>query len=360
MARLELSLRDPDTGTRTSIFTTWQQFTCQRVVNGLGGYALVLGGSYADMIELRTLFALDTILEVWRADTENGISKYKEGEFLHRDYRIYQDAEGWHFISVGAGLNDLLKRTHVQAPANTSQSIKSGKAETVLKAFWNQELGPGAGSRAREDLTIEADGGTGNSLYDVNGFNTNLLDLSQRIAEIGGGDFDLIGDGAGGVEARWYAGQRGMDRRGSVLFATSYNNMRYPSWEQKNSEIVNSILVLGQGEGADRQHVLVEDATSIAKSKWNRLELARDARDTDSSDELAQRGQEQLEKNWRKETVGFEIVQTAGWLYGRDYFFGDLARARVLDASLDIKIQGVTITQDAGQAEMVGIETSNV
>lgn len=360
MARLELLLRDPTTGAKTALFTTWQQFQCRRVVNGVGGYVLVLGGTYDAMIALRALFALDTILEVWRHDKAQGIAKYKEGEFLHQDSRIYQNTDGWRFISVGVGFNGLLKRTHVQAPANTSQSIKSGKAETVLKAFWDQELGSGAGSRARADVTIQADGATGNTLTDVNGFNTNLLELSQAIARVGGGDFDLVGDGAGGMEARWYAGQRGTDRRDQVLFATNYHNMRYPSWQRVNSGIVNSVLVMGQGEGADRERVLVEDATSIAASKWGRVEMARDARDLDDAGALVQRGQAEIERNRRLDTVGFEIVQTAGWLYGRDYFFGDLARARVLDETRDIQIHAVTITQNAGAAESVGIETVDV
>lgn len=361
MAHLELVLRDPDSGLKTAILTTWQQFQCRRVVNGVGGYALVVGGTQTDMIDLRALFALDTIVEVWRHDKEQEISKYKEAEYLHQDPEAYQDEAGlWHFVSVGVGLNDLLKRTMVQAYADTAAAIKSGAAETVWKGFVDQELGSGAGARARTDVTIQADGGTGEDLDDVNGFNTTLLALSQEIATIGGGDFDLVGDGAGGIEARWYGGQRGTDRRGSVLFAVNYGNMRKPAWRRRNTKIVNSVLMMGQGEGADRQRVLVEDAASIAESKWGRRELNRDARDSDSTATLTQRGQAEITKNGREDTVGFEIVQTAGWLYGRDYFFGDLARARVLDETHDVQIHGVTISQDAGSAESVEIETIDV
>ena len=366
MARLELLLRDSNTGARTAWFTAWQQFQCTRVVNGVGGYALVLGGeegTMKDMIELRDLFALDTILEVWREDEEAGIDRYCEARFLHQDLRIWRDANGWHFMSVGVGYNDLLARTHVQAPAQTAQSIKSGYAESVLKAFVDQEAGAGAGSRARTDLSIEADGGGGTYLRNVNGFNTNLLALCQHIARIGGGDFDVVGDEYGTAELRWYDGQLGSDRRASVLFASEYNNLRFPSWMMRNTGVVNSVLVYGRGEGADRTRALVEDAASIALSKWNRREVGRDARDVDEENEteqLEQRGQELIEKNRYAETIDYQIVQTAGWMYGQHYYLGDLVSVRPLDVTYDRKIESVTITQNEGEPEIVEVGTTSV
>lgn len=358
-SRLEVLLFDSE-GARLAWFTSWERLVARRVVNGLGGYTLQLGGSREDMIELRDLFARDYIVEIWRQDAANAIAKYKETECLHLDRRIWRDEVGWHFLAIGAGFNDLLARTHVQAAAGTADSVKSGAAETVLKAFCDQELGPGAGARARADVTIEADGARGNTLAPVNGFNTNLLKLCQTIAEVGGGDFDLVGTGGGAMELRWYDGQRGTDRRGDILFASAYGNLVEVEEIERNSRIVNAITVLGQGEGADRERVVVEDAASIAGSKWGRVEMSRDARDLDDVDALEQRGELELQRNKREATVGFQIRQSGAWLYGRDYGLGDLVRARVLDTTVDRKIVTVEITAEAKRAEQVTIGTIDV
>ena len=57
-------------------------------------------------------------------------------------------------------------------------------------------------------VSIQADAGTGNTISFKCAWR-NLLASIQEVAQIGGGDFDLIKTGTQAWEFRWYNGQRG-------------------------------------------------------------------------------------------------------------------------------------------------------
>jgi len=322
----------------------------KRVVNGVSSHEIVLASAALDKAGL---FEVDGHIEVWRKP--RGAGMYMEYEGFHRVGIYEQDQEGKEtFTSRGVGYADILRRRIIAAPAGTSGSRKTGPAETVAKAYvYEQIVAPSIAERAISGFTIEPDLGRGSTI-DISRAWRGLLDVLQEIAAVGGGDFDVIGTETGFV-FRWYPGQRGADRRSELTFSTEFGNMEAPQFTVEPAG-ANTCLVLGAGEGAGRGVLWVPSSTAYAG--LDRIEIARDARDTDSEDVMRSRGSAALEELRGGTRLTFHVVQTASARYGVDYGLGDLVRVRYRDYVMDAKITGVTIT--LRDAEQIELEFQNV
>ena len=159
MITWELRLYDND-GLRVATFDTWPALQVEVGVNRPAVFALELDGNDPRV----ALFEHDGILEGWWTDADAGIAWRREFCGLCVDPRKWTDAQGGkHYQISGLGLEDVLNRTIIDQDAGSAASRKTGVGETVLKAWVNQEAGPGAGARARTGLSIEADAAAGGS-----------------------------------------------------------------------------------------------------------------------------------------------------------------------------------------------------
>jgi hypothetical protein len=333
-------------GLPVAIFDQWDDLVVEQHVNAPATYALHFTGDGNDA--RWALFQPDSQLEFWREDPSLGIAWRLEGEAFHRDEDRYTDASGLrHFVSSGRGYVDLLKRTLTEDPAGSAGSSKAGQAETVLKEYVNEQAGPGAGARARLGLTVQADAAGGNAIELARAY-SNLLEVCQYIASIGGGDFDVIGTGPATFEFRWYLGQRGTDRIATIVFSEALGNMTEPHLTIRRSELANAVLVGGQGEQADRALVWRTDPASIGETPWGRVERFRDARNLETAGGLDDQGDEELAQNRRRITFAFKVVQTPGCQYGLHYFLGDLVRARYNAVDYIRKVDTVRLTVKGG------------
>lgn len=328
----------------------FKSFSFTRRVNTPGSYVLLLAKAAdetAAAFQARTadLFVLDGQIEFWRRWPEQGIDWRLEFEAFHRTADWYVTKEGeLVYQSAGRGYLDLLNRAVVNAYAGTTGSAKSGAAETVLKAYVDEQLvNPTDTNRDRTGLTIEADGAGGNNVELQRSYK-NVLEVCQYIASIGGGDFDIVGTGAATFELRWYAGQRGTDRSASVIFAYERGNMGSPHLTYARHDEKNAVLVGGQGEGEGRELVWRTTAGLIDDSPWNRCEAYRDARNESTTDGLNAVGDAELDAGKPRYVLTFEPLQTPGCLLGSDYFFGDLTTARFLSYDGTQKVKEVTFT----------------
>lgn len=322
-----------------------------RRVNDVATHELSIDASLDDRVDL---FAVDGQVEVWRRPA--GGDWYLEYEGFHRDAEWSQDADGKEvFVSRGVGYQDLLRRRIIAEYAGSSGAQKSGAAETVAKAFVTEQIvSPTISGRAISNFTVQTDGGSGNTIYITRPYR-NLLEVLQEIAAIGGGDFDVVGTGAAAWQFRWYNGQRGVDRRASIVFATGYGNMLYPVLKEHAAR-ANVVLVMGQGEGSDRTWVWRPG--SGAPTGLDRIEIARDARDTDDTSTLQARGDAELEAVAAKDELNFQVLQTAGAQYGVDYGLGDLVSARYRSTGYDLKI--VEVELHMGAPDQIKLRFENV
>lgn len=159
----QIRLKD-HVGTMNAELTTWKSLEYTNRVNAPGDHVLSLHGNDGAI----TYFVVDAQIEVWRKSTLEGRTWYLDYEGFHRT-QVEQTTERGEpiFTSYGRGYDDLLERRIVAYPAGSAQASKSGKGETVIKAYVSENAGPSATSPPRlangviSGLTVEASSGAG-------------------------------------------------------------------------------------------------------------------------------------------------------------------------------------------------------
>ena len=319
----------------------------------------------------KTLFVKDALIEVWRRVQDGSSPWYRESTLMHRTPSRQITERGTRiFTSYSRGLLDLLHRREILYRAGTTFTLKGGPADTVMKAYVNENAGPGANNAARvadgvtTGFTVEPAAGIAPEWAGQRSWQ-NLLDVLQEIAADSGVDFDVVrtdtpGSGAAAFEFRTYYPQLGTDRSATVHFATKFNNMQSPYYTNSSTEQVTRVAALGPGENTARRVIVEENAAGIAESPWNTIERSQDARQEDTLTGLQSAATAVLAQAIPQEQFTFQIMQTDALQYGRDYFLGDIVTASFDDdITTTKKIVGVTINVSEGK-EVVSCEFADV
>lgn len=336
MLTWELRLFDA-TGARVATFVDWPELRVDLGVNRPGSWALRIHGDDPRA----TLFEEGGLLEGWWCAPEDGIAWRREFCGFVIDSEAYEDAQGAsHFVASGFTIEYWLDATIIDAAAGSTSSRKSGASETVIKDYVDEQCGPGAGARARADLLIEADHSPAlGDTWSGQRSNRKVLEVVQEIAEASGIQFGIERTDDYEFEFQVWAPT---DRRATVIFATERLNMGQPKLTTRISRSVTRVKAAGQGEGAARAVVYVQDLAAIAASPIGRREAFADARDQDDTASVTARGQQILDANRATQTLDFAVLQAPGCLYGKHYFLGDLATARYRGADYDRRVDAVT------------------
>lgn len=360
-------------GALVTVLTEWMRLNYTNRLNGASTLRLEIDGQ----LDLADLFTLDSQVEIWRANTDAGISLYRDFEGFHRSPERMTDNNGVaRFISHCVGYTDLLARRIILYPAGSSGASKSGPGETVLKEYVDENAGPGATSPPRllasgvtTGLSIQADGGAGSTWTGARAYR-NLLEVCQEIAPESGVDFGVVGTGPATFELRAKALPWGDDRSTQGLnpatglngagnppsiFTLGRGNMGSPRYSIAHQSEVNAVLVLGQGVEADRVVVERTRSGAIAASPWNRREISRQGNAESTLGGLQVIGDRLLAELEARETFSFEIIETEGFRYGRDWFMGDLVTARYRDIERHKQIVGVSVQVQQGE-ERINVE----
>lgn len=310
---------------------------------------------------------LDYWLEFWRTDPLVGLDWYRDFVILHRWDEFRQLSEGQIIYEMrGRGLNDILRAEPIRWYKGSTQAAKTGAAETVGKAYVNENIGPGATVVAGRDragnfqgLTIEGDGATGLTWMGDRA-NKNLLDVLFELAEFAPGDFNLVPtsfasdpDPSIAMQFQWREDQWGTDKtRGNdpaVVFSPENENVENIRWSYSRLEEVNVCDVAGPGKGISR---IYRSRTSGAEldSPWARRSVVRDARSSQisSTDELDDVGDKVLNEQRSKRVLTFDAMQTPATRYGEHWDIGDIVTIEPPGRSFDKKIVGVTIGVSSG------------
>lgn len=358
-------------GTRQFIITDFLSLQYRRVVNDSG----LLSFSVTDEHPMAlTVVERDWQIEVIRSrasdkNISNAIAAYTDfGGFLRDEERI-TDGEGKTTVTYYAvGWNDLLRRSIVAYKAGifgrTSfpSDFASFQAETIMKTIVTYNAttsGTTADGRDRNVptwgsyVTVQTDGAGGNTL-DVFLNRTNLLETLQQIADIGGGDFDMVKTAARSWQFRWYAGQLGTNRASSVVFALQYGNMLNPQLRYRRIEERTVAIVAGQEVAGVRS---VETVTGTNyNAATNSYEVYVDGSDITTTSGLQDRGDARLYELRAREELNFDVIQTPGSLYGLHYFLGDRVTGYFQGVSAVKKIEAVSISFDRSGQEIVRLE----
>lgn len=362
MVRYQVRLYNTS-GSLVAIFDDWSSLEVNKRINNFDVHTFMIDGRDSRV----SLFTLDSFVHVQRKDDATSLPWTTEYFGFHRtSQRQFTEVNKQIFTSYGRGLLDLARRAIVLYPSGSTGSSKSGAAETVMKEFVNENIGPGAiaprlYSNVMPGLTIAADSALGGTWSGSRAWR-NLLEVLQDIANANGIDFNIVNTGPATFEFRTYYPQLGTDHSittgtDPVVFAVEFGNMLSPSFTLSRTEEVTAIICLGQGQDANRSiHQAL--STDALDSPWNRIEQSHDARNEDILGQESESAAA-LFSLQKTESFQFTVMQTSSSVYGRDYAVGDIVTLKFQDIQRDKKIIGANLLMSQGK-ETVSLEFSDV
>lgn len=292
-------------------------------VNSAGGFIWRLSGNHPVL----DLLEENGQVEVWRNPGAGGW--YRDFTAIWTDDYDYEYSESLDMTGYAPGPLAILDWSTVAWPAQVDNrsTFSAARAETAAKALVQYNVTADAGTANGRDLdwrgpfsvTIEADREQGTEL-DASCSRQPLLGTLQDLAASGGGDFDLVRSATDPLswQFRWYHGQRGEDRTGTVRFAIELANMRNVSFKHRGSRAQTAAIVGGQGEGSGRE---IEVQLSSEDGSTRHREVFVNATEVKLGeiDALRDKGDRYLAENADTEVFTFDVAQTPNSKYGIHY-----------------------------------------
>lgn len=203
----------------------------------------------------------------------------------------------------------------------SAYDVRTGVAETVVKAYVNANIGPSAPTaRKISSLAIDSDLGRGSTVTGRARFDT-LGSLCESLLATSGLGFDVVQSGSNLVFKVFTPTDHSADIRMDV------DNLRLSSSQYSYTKPeATRIIVGGSGEGAAR--VLLErtsTASTTAETAWaRRIEVFKDAANSTATADLQQAADEVLtDKGKTIEALSVKPSDDQTMAYGRDWGLGD-------------------------------------
>lgn len=310
-------------------------------------------------------------VELWRRVPRLGVGWYRHfsGVFLDQERTLFDRAT----LTVRAwGDAVLLGRRIVNYRAGyAGRSVFLGEAvESVLKDLvkYNVTVEATTGNGRKRTganwpgnvITVEADG-AGGSVVDWYCHGDNLLETLQKLAVLAGDDWNLVKIAGNAWEFRYYAGQMGTDRTGSVFFSVALDNMGDPVYRYDRSKEGTVACVWGQGEEDLRDYVT---RTGPDFDAANDVEFYVSATQVEygHTSGLNAAGDQACEEARAREVFSFRALQNLSSIYKVHYELGDLVTARnpFTGAEVAVKVVGVVLSVNGEGEEVLETELRTV
>lgn len=281
------------------------------------------------------------------------------------------DPEGTYDISGVTDMVILSERLAYPKPStadvtaqDVENDVRTGVAETVIKAYVNANIGPSAPTaRKITGLTIEADGTRGGTVTGTARFD-NLLELLTGLADVGGVSFNVeqIGEGL------QFQVSEAVDRSGYIRFDV-YNHRLIRSEYAYSKPLSTRAIVGGAGSGTTRTFLERTSAESLdAEDVWGRrIETFVDSSNTLTEAGLQAAADEVLVKEGKTQlTASITPSDDETMLYGVDWNLGDIVTvvigtlelvAVVTEVGILIGTDGVRIGATIGEPKTLDYET---
>lgn len=237
-------------------------------------------------------------------------------------------AGGWGRVAVPFSTDEAYVVERITYPnpaaaatAQTASAVwsSSGNAETVMRSLVNLNAGPGAlAARQVPGLVLGAVAGVGGTVSISTRFQP-LGDELRALALAGGGLGWRVVQVGSSLEFQVFLPR---DLSGTVRFSRGLGNLRRFRWSPK-SPTCTVAIVGGQGTGTAR--TVRERINSSAVSRWRRMERFVDKRQTSSTAELDQGGDEALADGAEQLGLETETVDTPRQQFGVHFTLGDRA-----------------------------------
>jgi hypothetical protein len=339
----------------------FEQLEWARVVNGVGAATITVPYTLP-----WSIFRRDNRILIER---QAGAAWETAGETIYFLRRWGLELEGglYKYSLLAFDANDLLRRRIVAYAAGSAQAKKAAAPATnLMKAVVRENLGAlstGTGRDLSDYLTIPPNDGAGASI--AKAFSRRqVLTVLQEVAlssALAGTyvAFDIVASTVAALTFRTYTGQRGADRRypggSAVVLSPEQGNLTSLKQVFDATEEATVAYAGGQGEGEERAVATATDSARLAASPFNRIEIFKDARNTDTEAALQDEADATLRAARPKRIFAARVNDTAGTQFGVHYRFGDYVTAQFAGESFDCRIEAVKVTV-AGGDETVDVQ----
>lgn len=266
---------------------------------------------------------------------------FKDSEYVMiiEDVRITSDVENGNRLTVsGRSLESILERRIVWA-----QTILSGNFQNGIKKLLDENIiSPTDTTRQISNFIFEesVDTTITSLTVDCQFYGDNLYDTIYSLCESNNVGFKItLNDNDQFVFKLYYGADRSYDQivNPYVVFSPNFDNLRNTNYLESTTSLKTVSLVAGEGEGY-AQKTTTAVSPDGAGEGLTRREMYTDASSVSSTTEsgtlsnakylaqLEQKGNEDLAAN--VETISFDgqIESTNMYVYGQDYFMGDIVQ----------------------------------
>lgn len=271
---------------------------------------------------------------------------------------------GVYYMKVtGVEFWGILKRRQVVPQPGGYAFVSSGATpvETGLKQMISEQMGPDAATKRQiAFLLIKTDLGRGPDM-EMSERYSNLLDAATRLlTSTACGLFASLNTSTSKLELDFYTGT---DRSNTVIFSSSLDTLESAKYTKSEVALRNVAIVGGQGEGVARAIRTVYEDTE--PEGFDRMEMFVDARDLSTNSSLDNRGIQKLQENRFTRYIDFDSLTYSRYVYGTNFFCGDMVTVRDFGIDQSSKIISVTemhkhgdfdlsMTFDKDKAEITG------
>ena len=239
--------------------------------------------------------------------------------------------------------------TQIGPPYNADYDVRTGPAESVMKQYVDANIGSGAQSNRKQNITIETDQARGSTVRGNARFNT-LLDLCGTLSLAGGGlGFKVVQNG-NGLQFQVY---QPTDKTTSVIFSPLLGNLIDFDYTETSAQ-ANYIIAGGTGQGASR--TTVESGDSISIATYGRIEEFLDQRDTTDPTQLQQAVDAELSQKANQINLSMTAVDTDGMSFIHDYNLGDKVTAILTQPEIIQESDELSYFLSLYQSESITIE----
>lgn len=347
---------------------SWVSLQYGRFLNNAGWWMIILPGDTDPLLP-----DVDRIFEFYRKPV--GGEERLEMVAFARYWDWFEVSPGNDQLRMGGEDSiGLLDRRVIAFVSGSSQSTKTAPADDILKAIVRENMGSLAPlteanrPRAFPPDHFEVTGDFGAAPEVLRSFAwRNVLDVLVEIAESSRDlgtplYFDVISTGPGTFAFNTYINLVGADRTAKtgdrpVIFSRENGNIIRPFLREDYRDLHNYIWGGGQRQGSDRTIDPEKNLLSIGRSIWGKREAFQDAREESTTQGVANRAFERLQKDRGRLIFRAELLDTHQSTYGIDWAYGDEITVRYKDKELDGVVSSINFSINEDGKEILRSNT---
>lgn len=270
------------------------------------------------------------------------IGSDKTGIISHIEEDTSESGKGNDQILIrGLDLKGLIGKRITVPPAGQSHDAMTANAETIMKRYVDANAVTTSPDRIIPNLSIATDQLRGPSFYYQTRFQS-LADEIEKLCLASNLGWDVLFSGNGYI----FDVLTGRDlttlqsQNPPVIFSAEFDNVGGQKIVTSNLDYRNVAIVAGQGEGAEREVVIVGDASGLERN-----EVFIDARDIEDGANLPDRGMQKLAEYTRVDSFETDVLTYGPFVYKQHWDLGDVVTVQNAKKTKTIHERVVEVTE---------------